>query len=200
MASIICCEVYPRKNNVSSMRRVLVNKHGFEEKQNSRGVYFYNEVSSMDFWQLNLVLKFHNYKFKTYDKRYSRSTSYRKTFFANNKGPYRCVYCGKRITAETLEVDHLLPVAQAKDNLWVRTLLHLSGAKNVNDSKNLVQSCTKCNRKKSDKMGLWVIRGIIGRFDCVWVIRDIVVAILVIVAILIFVNAVDLSWLQDLFK
>lgn len=198
MAQIICFDVYPNKNSVNKMRRVLVDRHGFEEKTNSRGTYFYIEVSNLDAAHMKLILNLHNYKYKSYDKRYSRSTSYRKSFFEVNKGPYRCVYCGKKLKSEDLEVDHLIPVSQTKNNIFARTMLHLSGVPNVNHVRNLVPSCSRCNRKKSDKMGLWVLRGVLGRNNWVWIVRNIIVSIIIMLAIIIFLTVVDLSWILDI--
>ena len=116
---------------------------------------------------------------KRRNKNYERGSNYRKTFFSKNKHfRYRCAYCGKRLKEEDVEVDHLIPVGAAKNKLLVRVLLNLCGIHNVNDEKNLVSACRKCNRKKSDKMGLWVIRGAIGRHRIVWILRDVVVAAL----------------------
>ena len=78
-------------------------------------------------------------------------------------------------------MDHLVPVAKAKESIFARTILHLCGITNVNHHRNLVPSCSACNRKKSDKMGLWVIRGAIGRFNIIWTIRDIIIVVLAII-------------------
>jgi hypothetical protein len=188
MARIVCYEAFPNAKNIGRMRRVLVNRHGFTEKTNQHGSYFYLETSSMDAWQIQTILKFHQYKYRAYDKRYERSSSYRKEFFEHNKGPYHCAYCGRRLRIELIEVDHLIPVSKAKSNVGVRTWLQLCGVADVNDHKNLVASCKKCNRKKSDHMGFWIFRGMIGRFRIVWTIRNILVVFLLIIALLILNN------------
>lgn len=193
MAHIVCYEAFPTAKNIGRMRRVLVGRHGFTERTNQHGSYFYLETSSMDSWQIQTVLKFHQYKYRAYDKRYERSSSYRKEFFEHNKGPHRCAYCGRRLRGDDIEVDHLIPVSKAKSKVGVRTWLHLCGITDVNDHRNLVASCKKCNRKKSDKMGFWIFRGALGRFDIVWTIRDIVVTIIVI-AILMILNTYYPIW------
>ena len=162
------------------MRSILVDRHGFVEKQNQYGSYFYTEVSSLDSWQVRTVLRHRSYKYKSFDKRYERNNKYRQEFFEHNKGPYHCAYCGKGLRDDYLEVDHLVPVSQAKSKISVRTWLHFCGITNVNDPRNLVASCKKCNRKKSDKMGTWVIRGMIGRHKSIWVARNIIVAICIL--------------------
>ena len=47
-------------------------------------------------------------------------------------------------------------------------LLKSNGCDNVNDVKNLVASCSRCNRKKSNLMGLWYIRGKLGACKWYW--------------------------------
>lgn len=190
MAQIVCYEVFPNNKNINSMRRVLMRRHGFSEKKNHVGPYFYLEISSMDAWLIRTILNIHKYKYRSYDKRYERGSTYRKDFFENNRGPYHCAYCGRRLKSDNLEVDHLIPVSKAKTSVGVRTWLHLCGIKNVNDVRNLVSSCPRCNRKKSDKIGLWAIRGAIGRHKIVWTIRNIIVCIIVaLVALIVYSNS-----------
>ena len=103
---------------------------------------------------------------------YNRSSNYRQAFFSKNKARrYHCAYCGRRLKEEDVEVDHLIPVGAVKNKFLPRILLRLSGVSDVNDEKNLVASCRKCNRKKSDKLGVWLFRGMIGRHKTIWVIR-----------------------------
>lgn len=177
---IICYDVYPDDRNLEKVRKLLVNKHNFDEKKNHVGVYFYKEVPFRDSWILNTVLKIHGYRYRTYNKKYKRSGNYRAKFFAKHKGPiYRCAYCGKRLREEQVEVDHLIPVAKAKSKVGVRLLLQLCFINNVNDERNLVAACHKCNQKKLDHMGFWIIRGAIGRFRIVWILRDLLIISLI---------------------
>lgn len=113
---------------------------------------------------------------KSRKKNYQRGSNYRNTFFSKNKAfRYRCAYCGKRLKQEDVEVDHLIPVSAAQNSLFIRILLNICGITNINEEKNLVSACRKCNRKKSDKIGLWVIRGAIGRYRIIWILRDILI-------------------------
>lgn len=41
---------------------------------------------------------------------------------------------------------------------------------NINDQKNLVASCQLCNSRKGSKAGLWIIRGLLGRYYLSWII------------------------------
>ena len=183
MAHVICYEVFPGTRNVNRMRTVLVDRHGFVERQNKYGTYFYTETPSIDSWQIKSIIQFHKYKYRFYDKRYERSTNYRKEFFEEHKGPYRCVYCGRKLKASNLEVDHLFPVAKAKASVGARTLMQICGIFDVNDPKNLVASCKRCNRKKSDQMGFWLIRGTLGRSNTFWKVHRTTSIIITIAAI-----------------
>ena len=200
MAHTICFEVFPKGGNVNKMRRYLVDRHCFTEKENKYGVFFTTEVPAMDAWQTKMMLSRRGYKYRSFDRRYERSTNYRKIFFDNNHGPYYCAYCGKRLSAQYLEVDHLIPVAKAKNSMGVRTWMQLCGIKNVNESKNLVASCSRCNGRKSDKMGWWTIKGMIGRYRATWIVRNIVVIIIALVVIgLLSQNAAFVEFAKNLF-
>ena len=115
--------------------------------------------------------------------KWDRSEGYRAEFMQRNKGLfgklYICVYCGKIITAKNMQVDHHIAINYVRKNPLLKlyfgfnnlvsnffgTLVHgKKWQKNsgVNASYNLVPACKKCNRLKSDKGGLWIIRGMIG--------------------------------------
>lgn len=51
-------------------------------------------------------------------------------------------------------------------NLWGELLYGGNWEKNsgVNSRYNLIPACKKCNRLKSDRGGIWILRGIIGGF------------------------------------
>lgn len=204
MAQIVCFEVYPSygpKFNIDKMRDILVYGHHFVEKSTSpKRVYFYKEVSSLDAFNLKAILTVYRYKFKSYDKRYGRDSYYRQRYFKNNKGPYHCAYCGRKLKPNQIEVDHLVPVAKAKSKIEVRTLLHIFGITNVNDVRNLVSACHKCNMKKLDKMGFWVIRGAFGRYKAFWtILRTITVAFILFGVGFIFLQPTVVNFFQNLF-
>lgn len=114
-------------------------------------------------------------RFICYDKKFDRNTIYRQTFFRNNppntrpigkkkNSLWRCCYCGRKLQKKQVEVDHLIPVYQAKrKRYWQKKLPN-----GVNDKENLVASCRRCNRLKSSKTGLWYIRGILGQYTLYW--------------------------------
>ena len=116
--------------------------------------------------------------------KWDRSTSYRKDFFATNKGLlggwlYFCAYCGKPLTRKKVQVDHHIAINYVKHNPLQKlyfgignvfsniggSLLHGKNWKKnegVNVSYNLLPACARCNQKKSDKGGIWIVRGMIG--------------------------------------
>ena len=166
--SVYCYDVYPRtKDNLLKMKKVM-DRHGFMSQTNQYGDYYHIEVSGWDTAHISRILKRYNYKYRKYEKRWERSGNYRKEFFTHNHGPYHCAYCGKHLKGSDIEVDHLIPVGQTKKSFWARVLLFFCGIYNVNNYRNLVSACHKCNQKKSDKMGFWVIRGRLGRSNWFW--------------------------------
>lgn len=99
-------------------------------------------------------------------KVYERSTTYRNVYFKHNKGIfhkwYLCAYCRRTfLQKDIVEVDHIVAVNVVKHSMLFRFLFGILG-KDVNDTMNLVGACRRCNRKKSDKGGKWILRGSTG--------------------------------------
>ena len=86
-----------------------------------------------------------------------RSSDYRAQFFRENPPSvgrfYICAYCGRLIFPRNVTVDHLYPIGQAKKDPQLQKRLRRSGIENINDPKNLVASCRRCNQKKGKKTG-----------------------------------------------
>jgi hypothetical protein len=112
-----------------------------------------------------------------------RSSDYRATFFKNNppfiSDKYFCTYCGRLIRKDKVTVDHLYPVGAAKRSVSLQRKLKRRGINNINDVKNLVPACKRCNSNKGKKMGVWIIRGRLGRHPWLWVIRHILRAVII---------------------
>lgn len=106
------------------------------------------------------------------DPKYLRSNDYRRQFLSAHYGQstFRCRYCHKKLSVKTLTIDHLIPVDKAKKSFWVRFLLKRLHFTGVNDLRNLVPACSKCNREKSNLLGLWILRGILGKYKAYWVV------------------------------
>lgn len=117
----------------------------------------------------------HNLKFEVNDMYGRRSTDYRRKFFEANRpaigNMYFCAYCGRLVSRKKITVDHLYPVAKVSSSPSLQRKMKAAGISSVNDVKNLVPACRKCNSKKSAKMGFWIIRGRIGKHKKVWIFR-----------------------------
>lgn len=113
--------------------------------------------------------------YKKSNSKYERGTDYRKTFFSKSRpfigGLYFCIYCGKLISKKRVEVDHIIPVHKAQEKRLFQKIIDMKKWSDINDCRNLGASCRRCNRKKSDKTGLWTIRGFIGKSDNFQVVR-----------------------------
>lgn len=122
-----------------------------------------------------------------------RSNNYRIDFFNHSKpilgDKYFCSYCGKILSHKTLVVDHLYPIDKVNQSVYLQKKLKSMGANSVNHYKNLVPACNVCNAKKSAKMGLWIIRGKIGKYPIVWkLIWGIRILLLTIIGLYIYSN------------
>ena len=70
-----------------------------------------------------------------------RKYDYRAEYLKHNKGflfghLYFCAMCGKPITKENMEVDHIVPLNK----------------QGINHVVNCIATCRECNRRKSDKL------------------------------------------------
>lgn len=86
---------------------------------------------------------------KSYSQKKREKFDYRSEYFKHNPGLFgciwKCAYCQRPIIGKShVQVDHVMP---------------LNNPLGMNARFNLVAACGKCNRKKSDKAGFWVIWG-----------------------------------------
>ena len=114
---------------------------------------------------------------------YERANNYRQTFFARTQAPYRCRYCNKKLQKNKVVVDHIVPVAKAQKKASARMMLAVKRCGSVNDIRNLAPACRDCNSKKSDKMGLWVVRGWLGKYKLYWIILRIIQIVCILLMI-----------------
>ncbi len=114
-------------------------------------------------------------KFKINNSLGTRSGDYRRIFFIYNKpaigNKYICAYCGRVLSKEKVTVDHLYPIGKASKSLKYQKKLNRRGVKNINEPRNLVPACKRCNMRKGAKTGIWILRGKIGRYKYVWYFR-----------------------------
>lgn len=111
--------------------------------------------------------RYRGLSFKAIGDNTERSNHYRSDFFAHHKPMfgkmYACAYCGKRLYKNQVQVDHIIAVNLAKKDSSIRKRIQILGWDSINDYRNLCAACSSCNRKKSDKGGLWIIRGRLGK-------------------------------------
>lgn len=130
-----------------------------------------------------------------------RSPTYRADFIAANPGfhgkLYMCPYCGRIMTKKTMQVDHIVAVDLARNSRLARKLMPKEG---VNDIKNLTAACRTCNAKKSNKGGLWILRGKYGAKlqAAVWVALIAAILVFSVLAVSgVVTPALMRSWMAD---
>ena len=101
-------------------------------------------------------------------------------FFLQSIGKYRCAYCGKKKPKDKITIDHIFPVHCMEKYPAVRKRAALFGIHGSNDMKNLCTACMRCNQKKEAKMGIWILKGFLGKQPWYWPLRRILTVILVI--------------------
>ena len=74
---------------------------------------------------------------------------------------------------------HIFPVHCMEEYPAVRRRAALFGIHGSNDMKNLCTACMRCNQKKEAKMGIWILKGFIGKQPWYWPLRRILTVILV---------------------
>lgn len=91
-------------------------------------------------------------KGKSYGQRKRESYDYRTHYIKHNPGLFNSVYfcsqCLKVLNREEMEVDHIFPVSK-----------FLAPNRVI----NCVAICSSCNKKKSDKMGKYSVKGLIAK-------------------------------------
>lgn len=187
-------EIYTGKNTIPEyVLSSLINKFPsctFYAVSGPYGVYWKGKVPEEDKKDVQRFLR-RNWlrRQRWYEASWDRNGTYLQMFIQNYKGPMRCRYCNRKITRNAMEVDHLIPVARAKKGGYARWKLKEKGIHNVNDVRNLVPSCRRCNRRKGSKMGLWYIRGILGKYPVYWkivLVGKIIFILLVFIWLIVF--------------
>lgn len=158
--------------------------------------YFYRQIFRQDnfefikkaygkgYWQKKIIqenieeiskykefCKKNKLKLELIESEFTRSSDYRTTFFAKNPGfhdRYICAYCGKILKKENVTVDHVFPIDKVSRSSFYKKIVIWLNIKNINDYKNLVCACKKCNSSKGSKMGLWILRGFLGKHIIYW--------------------------------
>lgn len=174
MVEKLCIDVY------TDRMHGWMGKYGFRRKE-GRGAAFYTVTGDPDtIKEIRNKAGRQHIRCCCYGAQWARSNDYRKVFFSYYPPPYRCRYCNRKLKEQELVVDHIMPVGRVKKSSRARLMLKIRGIRNVNDPRNLAPSCSACNRRKSDKIGLWYLRGILGKYKIYWI----VLYILLVLAVL----------------
>lgn len=130
------------------------------------------------------------YKFELFldVPQYRRNSTYRNTYFDSHPGLFGrdlflCSYCGMLFHKNQLHIDHIFSVRSIQRSSFLKWLLTKMGIDDVNDPKNLTAACARCNERKGEKGGLWILRGYIGQHPGFWAVYWAIVIIVVILAL-----------------
>jgi 5-methylcytosine-specific restriction endonuclease McrA len=157
-------------------RKLWMFFYDFQKHQSRSGTYFKITASRRQRDRILSKADKKGLRYHCYEKQWARSTNYRTQFFRENDPPYRCLYCHRKLKEKDVCVDHIVPVGKVKHNEG-RLLLYLRGITNVNDIRNLAASCHQCNARKSDHLGIWYVKAVLGRFRIYWMARRALVLI-----------------------
>jgi len=193
-----------RKVSVSNGRN---NANFYKKKLHARGLWkkddetYTGSLSQGEAEDLRYLCYRWGLKFKYADDYVQRSSDYRETFFETYKpatgNKYFCAYCGRLLPRRKLTVDHIYPVAPVASNLRLQKKLKRKGYKSVNDERNLVAACDHCNKSKGTKMGLWVLKGHLGRCKFLWWIRWFLRISLFVLVVYMLTRGTDWTNVQD---
>lgn len=122
------------------------------------------------------------------DMNLNRSSTYRKKLIQSWKeehGSFWCVYCGRSLSESEMEVEHIISIASVHKNKRLRKAVS-KYSDGVNDTKNLVPSCRRCNRKLKGASSsvFWRFRARLGRRKEYWMFRFLLDAVLLTFCIL----------------
>lgn len=167
---------------------------------NIDGVYAY-EGSVKSSWavtSLKRLCRQNKVKFELNNDFGKRSTTYRTEYFKHNKPIYkkfyRCVYCGQLLSRRKITVDHIYPVKKVNESIYYQDKLKKMGADSVNDYRNLVSACFRCNAKKSAKTGWWIIKAKIGSIKYYWPIVHMIEFIIILFILYnLYINRIIIS-------
>lgn len=158
------------------------------------GEKFCGEISERQYSFVKQICSRYHLKYYLDNDYGKRGTYYRYTFFDNNSpfigNYYICAYCGALRSRKKITIDHLIPVSKASKSIKTQRTMQLLGFKSVNDKKNLVAACIKCNKRKGSKTGIWIIRGLLGKYKILWIIRYILRVFIIIIILMILFKGV----------
>ena len=145
------------------------------------GIDFSGQVSGRKYRKIKTYCEREGLDFRLTNALGRRRKDYRRLFFKAHEPDvgrrYICVYCGKLMKKDRVTVDHLYPVGRAARDVRLQKKLERRGIRNINDPRNLVAACASCNLRKADRMGIWTVRGRLGRHKVYWLVLLLVAAL-----------------------
>lgn len=179
-------EIKNGRRKIYYHRQYLAQK-GLKFVKRSYGKSYYTKkVTSIEENELVNYCKNNGLKYSIIEDIYMRNASYRQDFMnqIQDKKYVFCAYCGLLIKTDKITVDHIIPVNKTKQGKkGARWLMKILKIDDVNSIKNLAAACQNCNSRKRTKMGLWILRGFIGKNDILWIIRWILRIIILIILV-----------------
>lgn len=150
----------------------------FQKKAYGKSYYYMKTKDYEECERYQEFCRFRGLKCHIFNETYMRSSNYRNQFFTefyrihgSNKKYTLCAYCGLPSKVDKLTVDHIIPVDKAKKTNMGKFLMKIFRIQNINEYRNLCAACKSCNSRKGKKMGLWILRGFIGKSVLFWYIR-----------------------------
>ena len=140
-------------------------------KQVSPNKYTSDRHSLDDAKRYVRLARLYGFKAYYYERNWGRSGGYRKKYFEKHPAEeYRCVYCGRVIPKDSITIDHIVPVSLAQRSRIARWWLKKRNFESINDERNLVPSCWRCNKTKGKSVSvIWALRARLGQSSVWWV-------------------------------
>ena len=135
--------------------------------------------------------RFRLYGSTYYPTEWGRTDNYKEKWLRTHPEEYfRCVYCGRIMPRRSVTVDHVVPVSVTKRSPLTRWILQQKGYENVDDEKNLVPACYKCNYEKGTQHSRhWSMRAFLGKSETYWRLKKGLkfIAVITLIGIIVYV-------------
>lgn len=187
-----------KQSNNKWMRKIDATK-----RQSNKTIFWKAKIPESEKKKAQKILKKSRVRAVWYKKEWGRASNYRNIFLRSFKGPYRCRYCNKLLKPSKLQVDHIVPIDKVKKSALTRKMMKLFGIVNVNDPRNLASACSKCNARKGNNGGIWIVKGYLGQFHLYWILlrvsQSMLLIFLFLIAIYIWKYLQDHTFLELLY-
>ena len=135
---------------------------------------------------------------RIYPENLGRSSTYRRDFFRENKRPiggYRCRYCNRRLPDKKVTIDHVIPIYMASTGR-ANFPMRLMGITDINDPKNLVPACDRCNKRKGRNAGIWIYKAMLGKHRTYWIARKLLLIAVIAIAVYLLLFGLP-EWINE---